>query len=96
MFTGIRNNPITEDLAYYNQLTKTGEAHKATCLCSRTTLNPRIPRITPNIAHANTPPQSDREPLRTFRLVLNSVKTDDGRPLVKMSAYCDVVGTCRT
>jgi hypothetical protein len=29
MFTGIGNNPITEDLAYYNQLTKTGEAHKA-------------------------------------------------------------------
>ena len=53
MFTGIGNNPITEDLAYYNQLTKKGEAHKATCLCSRTTLNLRIPRITPNIAHAN-------------------------------------------
>ena len=52
MFTGIGNNPITEDLAYYNQLTKTGEAHKATCLCSRTTLNLRIPRITPKIAHA--------------------------------------------
>ena len=50
---GVHGNPITEDLAYYNQLTKTGEAHKATCLCSRTTLNLRIPRITPNIAHAN-------------------------------------------
>jgi hypothetical protein len=48
------------------------------------------------IQYSNTSPQSDRQTLRTFRLVLNSVNNVEGSPLVKMSAYCDDIGTCRT
>ena len=42
------------------------------------------------------PPQSELGAPQTFRLDLNSMKTDVGKPLVKMSAYWDEVGTCRT
>jgi hypothetical protein len=48
------------------------------------------------IQYSNTPSQSDRQAPRTFRLVLNSVNNKEGSPLMKMSAYCDDVGTCRT
>jgi hypothetical protein len=51
------------------------------------------------IQYSNTsspPPQSDHQALRTFRLVLNFVNNVEGNPLVKMSAYCDDVGTCST
>jgi hypothetical protein len=33
---------------------------------------------------------------QTFRLDRNSRNTEDGRPLVKISAYSEVVGTWRT
>jgi len=36
---------------------------------------------------SNMPPQSDRQPLHTFKLDRNSVKTKEGSPLVKMSVY---------
>ena len=36
---------------------------------------------------SNMPPQSDRQPLHTFRLDRNSAKTEEGSPLVKTSAY---------
>jgi hypothetical protein len=47
-------------------------------------------------AQSNMPPQSYSQPLRTFRLDLNSVQTEDGSPLVNMSAYWDEVGTWST
>jgi len=39
------------------------------------------------------PLQSDSHPLHMFRLDLNSVNTEKGSPLVKITAYCDEVGT---
>ena len=45
---------------------------------------------------SNTPPQLKLGAQRTFRLDVNSVKTDVGRPLVKILAYWDEVGMCST
>jgi len=41
---------------------------------------------------SNTPPVGASEDT-TFKLERNSANTEVGRPLVKMSANCDVVGT---
>ena len=41
---------------------------------------------------SNTPPQSNRRGHERLD-DLNSVKTEEGSPLVKMSAYCEAVGT---
>jgi hypothetical protein len=40
-----------------------------------------------------TPPVVTTQPLQMLRLDLNSLNTEDGRPFVKMSVNCDVVGT---
>jgi hypothetical protein len=57
---------------------------------------PQWSRTGPYSIHSNTPPQSELGAQRTFRLDLNSMKTNVGKPLVKMSAYWDEVGMCST
>jgi hypothetical protein len=43
-----------------------------------------------------TPPVITIQPRQMLRLDRNSLNTEEGRPFVKMSANCDVVGTWRT
>jgi hypothetical protein len=42
------------------------------------------------------PPTVTTQPLQMLRLDRNSLNTEEGRPFVKMSANCDVIGTWRT
>jgi len=67
------------------------------CLIRKSTTINRTSNTTNRMVHhgpkagpitlANTPLQSDRQPPHMFRLDLNSVKSEDASPLVKMSAY---------
>jgi hypothetical protein len=43
----------------------------------------------PDQHNLTRPPQSDRQSLHMFRLNLNSVKTDNGSPLVKIFKIVD-------
>jgi hypothetical protein len=45
---------------------------------------------------SNTPITVTIQPLQMLRLDLNSLKSKEGRPFIKMSANCDVIKTWRT
>ena len=84
-----------DDLGFIDNTQSTMIFESSTINCTSHTAR-RLVRHGPKaglITLANTPPQSDHQPPHTFRLDLNSVKSEDGSPLVKMYAYRVEVGT---